>query len=167
MKCKDILVFRYIIGSCSRTFKEGEQIMMPPKRIFTNGTPKDNIERIFEETRVKISPNALSREDALFVIPYCDFLVDNWIRTIRPRENVSYCLLTLKLNGILEWHNADFFNIAGAKKCCTDEKIVQALKYWLNMPYQTQNPDDILIEGLFKGDAQIVKVEIRQHSEKR
>jgi len=156
MKCQQLKVYRYIIQSSSPKLKIGSVIPIPEEQVSTNNE-KGRTEDLFELIRKLYFPWAISRKSALFVVPYCRELVDNWIRTIFRNNLVKYSLVTLELTGDIEWHDGQHFTLAGSKKC-VKQKCTCAFDYW-SKPFNTRPWDEILPEGLFRGTAKIIKVE--------
>lgn len=121
---------------------------------------KKDAEDLFEEVRLSSFPDLLSRKRSLYVIPFEIEFVERWADTKYLKSFAEYLLLTLRLNGELEWYDADFFNdtVSPFPRYSNNEL---ANHYWAGLGNDYSQTE--LVEGLFRGTAIIENIERKVH----
>lgn len=121
---------------------------------------KKDAEDLFEDARLSFFPDLFSRKSSLFVIPFEIKYVELWADTKYSKNYAEYLLLTLRLNGELEWYDADLFNdIVSPFPQYPLEELAKL--YWGGLGDDYSQTE--LVEGLFRGTAIIEKIERKVH----
>jgi len=142
---------------------------------------KKEVEDAFEVFRLSYANSFPSRKKALYVFPYdpeplSRFYEDYWLEQKFHHDSQGYIRLTLSLTGRLFWFDAYHFEkyaetvipelIMVNRWSQDDIATIQnsCLKsYWRHIR-ESEFTEDMLIEGLFVGDAVVVDVENKEYN---
>lgn len=141
--------------------KVGDVLQSPFQHI-ASCQSKKTAEEIFEQVRRRSFPNALSRENSLFVVPHDIAYVENWMNHLYVHESHDYNLLLLELDGTIEWHNGELFSDTLFYKDSTKHTEL-AMRYWKEGYITVANDKLPIVEGLFQGRAKIIEITQRHH----
>ena len=148
------LAYRIIRAEPQVILKRNMILDIPSEVVITEETPVSLLEDYFEDKRLSYNTQSPSRKSCLYIFPYSDYWVDRWTKSMFPHMKATYFLLTLQLNGLISWHDANLFTISGINPAARERS---AKEYWSHC-----FNSDSLVEGLFKGNAILVDFEKRE-----
>ena len=161
MKVENLLVYRVFTPDKGKDLKVGEFISTPTERDNSGLPIKINAEELLEDIRKESYENLPSRNSVLFVFPYDENIVREWVGLMSRDNDCDYILCTLRITGDIIWCNQDNYTNAGQ---FDNPQIKQnyATKYWSTAgdTYDSfETP-----EGLFQGKAVIEKIEQKHYT---
>lgn len=159
MDVNGVMVYRVVALEKASGIEIGDTLPIPHERLDYDGN-KDKIdtEDLFEELRKEHYPHLPSRKSVLYVLPYDLVKVEDWLSLHNPHNDYDYALLTLCLSGSLLWCDEDKFTTAGAR---IHLRISCANDYWRSASDSYDSFETA--EGLFRGIAKVMDIEIRRH----
>ncbi len=160
MGVRNFMAYRVVPSEQARLLKEGDIIPIPQKDdSFVCSPVKKAAEDLFESVRKAYNPYLPSRLSVLFVLPYKEEQVQNWLYSHFSHTAFDYGLLTLKLTGELCWCDESLFTASFFPKPEPPEE--KALNYWKSA--RNDYAEFTIPEGLFSGIATIISIEYRVH----
>lgn len=154
-------VYRVVPANKVDDIHIGDVVPIPKEdENFVCAESKAKTEDVFESKRIVVRPDCPSRKACLFVFPFSEEIIENWLSSAHAHDDFDYVLLTLDLTGTLVWCDMDKFTLAGtpygARLCET-----LARDYWESASSDYSGFD--LPEGLFLGHATITNMEQKHH----
>lgn len=164
MEVTNYKAYRVIPIDRESEFNIGEVIPMPQYRSDADVSERrKKWEDIFEKKRKSLCNNEPSRRATLFVFPYDQKYIDDWL-SATYKSSESYVLLTLQLDGEVFWHNIDEYNQVVIMPDNEHHIEECAEKYWIDLGNDFSCIDSV--EGLFRGTAKVINKEIKTFSPK-
>lgn len=155
------IVYRVIPANKAADIHIGDVIPIPKEDVtFVCAASKAKTEDIFESERIVVRPNYPSRKACLFVFPFNEEVIENWLSSAHAHDDFNYALLTLELTGTLIWCDMDKFTLAGTPFGVRLSETL-AHDYWESAGADYSGFD--LPEGLFIGHATITNIELKHH----
>lgn len=164
MKVNNERVYRVFTPDKDKGLKVGCVIPIPTERDDYGAPIKIDTEELVEDIRKESFEHLPSRKSVLFVFPYDENIVREWVSLISRDNDCDYILCTLRITGEIIWCDQDNFTKAGQ---FDNSQIKQnfATKYW-STAGDTYNSFETP-EGLFQGEAFIEKIEQKHYSSQR